>query len=226
VRSAARPGREVAAVRWYDATIPIHNELVGFPGDPPVRLHNDAASDPAFSLTHIDMSAHTGTHVDAPSHVIGGGAAVESLAIEALVGPAFVADATEISLCLDASALADLAIPAGCRRLILKTTNSRLWNRPAFDADFVSLTDDGARWLIEREVRLVGIDYLSISPAENPAPVHEALLAAGIVILEGLDLRDVPPGDATLLCLPLLLRGADGAPARVLIGRDDGDGPW
>lgn len=213
-------------MQWFDITTPVRDGMVVFPGDPPVRIRHSgpANADGPFAMTHLDLSAHAGTHVDAPAHVISGGPGVETLAIDNLVGPAFVADATNISLHLDAAALTTLAIPADCVRLILKTTNSRLWDRPVFSAEFVSLTDDAARWLIEHGVRLVGIDYLSVSPPENPAPVHEALLKSGIVILEGLDLRRVPPGPATLVCLPLLVPGADGAPARVLIGHDDGTG--
>jgi arylformamidase len=212
-------------MRWFDATIPIRDGMVVFPGDPPVRIGAGAPNgDAPLSVSHLEMSAHTGTHIDAPAHVVRGGPGIETIAIDTLIGPAFVADATDVSLHLDAAALTELAIPADCTRLVLKTANSRLWDRSTFSAEFVALTDDGAGWLIDRGVRLVGIDYLSVSPPENPVPVHEALLRAGVVILEGLDLRRVPAGAGTLVCLPLLLPGADGAPARVLIGHDDGAG--
>ncbi len=210
-------------MRWYDATVPIREGMVVFPGDPPVHVHRSGERGPdgSFNLSHLNMSAHSGTHVDAPAHVVPDGPGVESLALDVLVGDAYIADAQGTSLHLDAAAVEALDIPDGCERLILKTNNSRLWDAPAFDPNFVSITDDCAECLIERGIRLVGIDYLSVSPAHNPAPVHESLLRAGIVILEGLDLRGVPSGPCTLLCLPLLIPGADGAPARVLVGREE-----
>ena len=205
---------------WTDVSIPIRTGMPAYPGDPPVampRVASLAAGD-AFDVTHLSLSTHTGTHVDAPSHFIAGAAGVEGLDIDALIGRAFVADATRATSHLDAAALETLSIPAGCERLLLKTPNSRLWAWPQFEPDFIALTADGAEWIVDHGARLVGIDYLSIAPFADPAPVHRRLLAAGVVIVEGLDLRAVTPGERTLICLPLSIPGADGAPARVLLG--------
>ncbi|HZA04829.1 MAG TPA: hypothetical protein VE617_09700, partial [Propionibacteriaceae bacterium] len=120
---------------------------------------------------------------------------------------------------IDAARLDQLDIPAGSTRLLFKTTNSALWDDPSFVEDFVAMTADGAAALVERGVRTIGIDYLSIAPYDDPAPTHEVLLDAGVTIIETLDLRSVEPGPWQLTCLPLRIPGADGAPARALLSR-------
>ena len=135
---------------------------------------------------------------------------VDQLPLELLYGPALVRDLGRAEA-VDEAALEALDIPAGTRRLLLKSRNSLLWEDSAFRPDYVALTPGGARWL-------VGVDYLSIEAVGAPGfPVHHTLLGAGVVIVEGLDLREVPPGAYTLLCLPLRLAGGDGAPARALL---------
>ncbi|MEX2229489.1 MAG: cyclase family protein [Dehalococcoidia bacterium] len=211
-------------MHWIDVTSPIRPGMHAYPGDPVVAmsLASSLADGDGYDVTALTLGTHTGTHVDAPSHFIAGAPAIEALDLDALIGPAYVADAVSASGHLDAAALALLGVPEHAERVLLKTANSRLWDAPAFARDYVALTEDGARWLVDRAVRLVGIDYLSIAPYADPAPAHVALLSAGVVIVEGLDLRAVAPGDYTLVCLPLLIPGADGAPARVLLGRDEG----
>jgi arylformamidase len=130
-----------------------------------------------------------------------------------MLGPATVVDATSIEADLDAAALATLDLPEDPTRILLKTPNSRLWERDSFSRDFVRLTGSGARFLIDRGVQLVGIDYLSIGDEE----AHRELLGAGVTALEGLDLRQVEPGRYDLVCLPLRLEGSDGAPARAIL---------
>jgi arylformamidase len=142
---------------------------------------------------------------------------VDSIPLDALVGPAWVVDATHLERDIDLLALQSLDIPAGIERLLFRTRNSELWALPRFSRDFIGLTAEAARALVQRGVRLVGADYLSIAPADDPAPTHLELLQAGVVILEGLDLRGVPAGGYQLVCLPLLIEGADGAPARALL---------
>jgi arylformamidase len=144
---------------------------------------------------------------------------VDAVAVEALIGPARVVDATSATPMLDAATLAQLDIPAGTTRVLFKTTNSALWNDPSFVEDFVAVTADAAAALVEWGVRVVGIDYLSIAPYRDPAPTHEVLLRAGVAIIETLDLRSVEPGAWHLTCLPLRIPGADGAPARALLSQ-------
>jgi arylformamidase len=171
------------------------------------------------NVSRLDFGVHSGTHVDAPAHFIDGGAGIESVGLDVLVGPAVVAEARHVTGPFDRATIARLGIPAGTERLLLRSRNSDLWERPAFDGSFLGVTEDGARALIELGIRLVGADYLSIAPFGNPTPTHVALLSAGVVILEGLDLRSVEPGSYDLICLPLLIPGSDGGPARAIVRR-------
>jgi arylformamidase len=167
------------------------------------------------NVSRLDFGVHTGTHVDAPVHFIEGGASAESIDPAILIGPAHVVDATGIHEDIDGAALAALELPRA-ERLIFKTPNSRLWDHEAFSRDFIRFVESGARLLVERGARLVGIDYLSI----GDEGAHRVFLGNGVVPLEGLDLRRVEPGEYRLYCLPLKIVGSDGAPARVLLGAD------
>jgi arylformamidase len=206
----------------YDISLPISASLVVWPGDPPVSITAVAHLDRGdhATVSRLEMSAHTGTHVDAPAHFIQGGVGVDALDLSALVGLALVAEVREADA-LTADVLAELAIPLGAERVLFRTRNSNLWaqGKREFDEDFVAITEDGARWLIERGIRLVGVDYLSVGPFSAPRPTHQMLLQAGIVLVEGLNLSGIRPGIYQFMCLPLRIVGADGAPARaILIG--------
>ncbi len=207
-----------------DVTLPVAEGIVTFPGDPQYRMSRAAqlSAGDVCNLSRIDCGVHTGTHVDAPLHFLEGGAAVESLPLDALVGPAFVVDAREVTGHIDAATLEALEVPASARRILFRTPNSALWSRNEFVPDFVALAPDAAAVLADRGALLVGNDYLSVAPFGDPAPTHVALLSAGAVILEGLDLRQVEPGWHDVFCLPMPLVGADGAPARTLLRRRDG----
>ncbi len=209
-------------MQLVDVSVPIQSGMVTFPGDPAVVVERaqTMAAGATCDLTHLDLGAHTGTHVDAPAHFIEGAPGVDALLPEVLVGTAHVVDATSIDRHIDASLLAALDVPQGAERVLFKTPNSRLWREPAFSRDFLAIADDAASALVARGVRLVGIDYLSVAPFGNSGPTHRTLLGAGVVILEGLDLSAVEPGAWLLLCLPLLISGSDGAPARVFLARD------
>jgi arylformamidase len=161
------------------------------------------------NLTRVDLGAHSGTHVDAPLHFIDGAPASETLPLDVLVGPARVLDLTAAKR-LDAAAFEGVEL---AERVLLKTTNSELWARETFAEDALQLDGAAAQVLVDGGVRLVGIDYLSIGDPD----AHRVLLGAGVVPVEGLDLRGVEPGDYDLICAPLKLVGSDGAPARVLL---------
>jgi arylformamidase len=201
-----------------DVTVGIRPGMPVYEGDPPVQLiaHAAMAAGDLCNVSRLDLGAHTGTHVDAPVHFIPGAGGVETLPLAAMFGLAWVVDATGHTQDLDADAL---NLPPGAERVLLKTDNSRLWDLDRFSADYIGLTVEAAELLVARGVRLIGIDYLSIAPAADPAPTHLVLLRAGVVILEGLDLRRVEPGPYELRCLPLLVPGADGAPARAVLAR-------
>jgi arylformamidase len=199
-------------VRLIDVSVPIRPGMIVWEGDPAVSFEPAASleqGDPA-NLTRLELGSHTGTHVDAPLHFLAAGAGVDQLPLEALIGPALVVDVTGVARDVRA---ADLDIPAGTERLLLKTRNSRLWEREEFVAEHVTIAPDAAALLVERGLRLVGVDYLSVGSPET----HRILLGAGVVPLEGLDLREVEPGPYRLVALPLRLDGVDGAPARVIL---------
>ena len=204
---------------YIDVTLPIRPGMPVYDGDPAVSLERvtSLAAGGVCNLSRLDFGVHSGTHIDAPLHFIDGAPGVEGTPLDVLIGDACVVDATSVKGDIDATALSRLEVPAGCERVLFKTTNSRLWDQGVFSREFVGLSADAARELARRGVRLVGIDYLSIAPFAEPAPTHLALLEAGVVILEGLDLRRVRPGPYRLTCLPLLIEGADGAPARTLL---------
>jgi arylformamidase len=197
-----------------DISVPIRPGMVTYPGDPPVTLERVAsiADGDVANLSRLDFGVHSGTHVDAPVHFVDGAAGIDDVPLEVLVGPARVVDLTRAER-LDAPAFARLE---PTERLLLKTRNSELWSRTTFADDFLALTEDGARALLDAGVRLVGIDYLSI----GDEAAHNALLQAGVVAIEGLDLRGVEAGEYTLVCAPLKLVGSDGGPARAFLVRN------
>jgi arylformamidase len=201
-------------VEIIDISVPIRPGMVTYPGDPTVSLERvvSIADGGVVNLSRLDFGVHSGTHVDAPVHFIDGAAAAETLPLDVLIGKATVLDLTAAER-LDASAFNGVDLP---ERVLMKTRNSELWERETFADEFLALTEDGARALIDRGVRLVGIDYVSI----GDEAAHEALLGAGVVAIEGLDLRGVEPGEYQLICAPLKLVGSDGAPARTLLVRD------
>jgi arylformamidase len=210
-----------------DVTLRLRPGMPTYPGEEGPRLDfvkSRARGDPA-DVRRLTLALHTGTHVDAPGHFIDGGATVEALPLEVLAGPCQV---VSIDGDPDVSAAALAArFPAGRpvpERLLLRTRNSAaappLLLRDAFTRDFAAIAHDAARWLVDRGVRLVGIDYLSIEPFAAQEPrTHRILLEAGVVAVEGLELSRAAPGTYQLWCLPALLEGADGAPARVLLER-------
>jgi len=210
-------------MRIYDISLPLSPGMPVWPGDPQVLMNRvemmEAGAD--ANVTHLSMSVHTGTHVDAPYHFIGGEAAtVDQLSLKLLTGRAYVLHLPDIDL-ITADALDHADIPPRTRRLLFRTRNSDHWGNASreFQTDFVAISADGAQYLVDRGVKLVGVDYLSVAPYGDSTPTHRILLCAGTVIVEGLDLSGVSQGRYTLHCLPLKLVGCDGAPARaILIG--------
>src|SRR3990172_4154337 len=206
-------------MKVYDVSVPLRAGMPTYSGEPGPRLQFTkqlSKGDPA-TVSVLSLGSHTGTHVDAPSHFLDGAPGVDSLPPEALVGPAFVAEHGGESH-ITAADLDALGIPADCERLLFRRRGGRFWDDTEFHRDFIALAPDAARALAERGLRLVGIDYLSIErfqPERHEA--HETLLAGGLVILGGLDLRRVPPGEYLLVCAPLNVVGAEGAPARVFL---------
>lgn len=204
----------------YDITLTITPTLPVWPGDPPVRLTQPSHLERGdiCTITRLDMGAHTGTHLDAPAHFIRGGATAESLSLDVLIGPALVVDARGRGH-VTANVLETLVIPPGVQRLLLHTDNSAIWQRGemAFVEQFTAITADGAQWLVDHGIRLVGIDYLSVGSFDDGIPTHQILLDAGVIAVEGLNLSAIEPGDYQLICLPIKLGGSDGAPCRAVL---------
>ncbi|MGH2655300.1 MAG: cyclase family protein [Actinomycetota bacterium] len=207
--------------RIIDVSLGIGPDLLTWPGDPGVEVvpaARLARGDPA-NVSELRLGSHTGTHVDPPWHFIDGGATIDAVPLEVLVGPAVVADLRGAGA-VGPAELDALELPAGTERLLCRTRNSELWSRGRveFPPDYVAITPEGARWLVERDLRLVGVDFLSVERDGPPDfPVHRTLLGGGVVIVEGLDLSTVDPGPYTLVCAPLKILGGDGAPARALL---------
>jgi arylformamidase len=206
----------------YDISLTISPDSVHWPGDPDVILERVGKMEEGAesNVTRIEMSAHTGTHVDAPFHFIPGRETIDHLPLKTLTGRAYVLHLPEVDE-ITAAVLERSEIPPRTRRLLFKTKNSDYWSKKkaGFQKDYVGISADGANFLVERGVKLVGVDYLSVAPFTATGPTHEILLKAGTVVVEGLDLSSVSQGRYTLYCLPLKLGGADGAPARaILIG--------
>jgi arylformamidase len=210
-------------MRIYDISVPISEETPTYPGDPGVEISEWAAiaRGDAANVTLLHFGAHTATHVDAPAHVIEGAGRVPTLPLSVLVGEARVFEIPEDVEAIKAHHLS-LAELDGATRVLFKTRNSRFWTDTGtgFRTDYTYITPDAARLLVENGVRLVGIDYLSVE-AFKPAryETHQILLSNGVVIVEGLDLRDVAAGSYELICLPLKIAGGlgDGAPARAIL---------
>lgn len=209
-------------MRTYDISLTISPSLPTWPGDPPLQLERFARMEDGSSCNVTSLSAclHLGTHVDAPFHFIAGSpATVEKLPLNLLTGRAYVVEIPASVSLVTAQHLQDAQIPPRTRRLLIKTRNSALWKQPGlpFQKDFVAISADGAQYLVARGVDLVGVDYLSVAPFDDPVPTHQILLGAGMVVVEGLNLSEVSQGRYSLYCLPLKVAGADGAPARAIL---------
>jgi arylformamidase len=205
----------------FDVSLPIGPDLLTWPGDPGIEVRpakRISRGDPA-NVSELRIGTHTGTHVDPPVHFVDGADPIDAVPLEVLFGEAVVADLTGADS-IGPAELDALGLPDGTERLLCKTRNSELWPRLPVDFpdDYVAVTPEGARWCVERGLRLVGVDFLSVEKDGPPDfPVHHALLENEVIILEGLSLSLVEPGRYTLACLPLLIAGGDGGPARAML---------
>jgi arylformamidase len=205
-------------MKLIDVSVPLDANLPTYPGNTPFSIEamKRIAQGDSSNVSTLHLSAHAGTHVDAPRHFFDDGPGTESLPLELLVGRARVVEVTSRKgIGPDDLAAADLSEEL---RVLIKTQNSRLWGSAEFHGDYVGLTAAGAKHLIDRGIKLVGVDYLSVEEFKTAgAPAHHALLGGGAIVIEGLNLRDVKPGVYEMFCLPLRIVGSDGAPARVVL---------
>jgi arylformamidase len=202
----------------YDVTVPLSPEVPTYPGDPPFELRDThrIADGERYNATRLALGGHLGTHVDAPSHFIEGGATIDHLPFEILIGKARVVEVAARER-IDRSHLETFDLRDHIR-VLLKTRMSGQMLKPQVQEDYVYLTVDAARHLVHAGIKLVGIDYLSVDRfGSADYPSHHALLEAGVVIVEGLDLSEVAEGEYDMTCLPLRIAGAEAAPARVIL---------
>jgi arylformamidase len=207
-------------MKLLDVSVPLDAALASYPGNTPFTLEpiKRLARGDSSNVSTLHMSAHSGTHVDAPRHFFDQAPGAEGLPLEILCGRARVVElTTRKAITADDLARHDLSEDV---RVLIKTHNSRLWGSPEFHQDFIGVAESGAKYLVEHGIKVVGVDYLSVEAFKAPgAPAHHVLLGGGTIVIEGLNLRDVEPGHYELLCLPLLVVGSDGAPARVVLRR-------
>lgn len=208
-------------MKLIDVSVPLDALLPTYPNNTPFTLEpiKRMARGDSSNVSTLHMSAHTGTHVDAPCHFFDTGAGTEALRLDLLIGRARVIE-LDSRTGIAAEDLESLDLSDDIR-VLFKTHNSRLWGSPEFHTNYVGVTESGAKHLVAHGIQVVGVDYLSVEQFRNPgAPAHHVLLGAGTIVIEGLDLRDVGPGLYDMFCLPLRVVGSDGAPARVVLRSD------
>jgi arylformamidase len=207
-------------MKVYDVTLPITENMVVWPGAQPPKMkflgHVDNGDHNTSS--EVTFGTHTGTHLDAPLHFMKGGGTVGDLDINVLVGRARLFEAPSADR-LTAAVFESLNIPAGTERVLVRTRNSKRWaeGHTEFDTNYVAVTADGAQWLVDHGVRLIGVDYLSVAEYRDTSTPHHILLGANVIPLEGLNLTGVPTGEYLLAALPMPLADRDGAPMRVVL---------
>ncbi len=205
-------------MKIYDVSVPIHEGMHNYPGNQPYNSTRVLSMDDGAvaNLTSFTMSAHTGTHVDAPLHFIPDGRNMDEMDLGVLIGPAVVyqLDSEER---IERGDLEPLDLK-GVERVLFKTSNSGIWRNEGFQTRYIYIGGEAAQYLVDSGVKLVGIDYLSVQQhgSEDRSP-HTVLLGNEVVLLEGIDLSEVPPGNYQLVAFPLKLMGAEGAPARAVL---------
>jgi len=207
-------------MKLIDVSVPLEPSLASYPGNVPFTLEANKrlARGDSSNVSALHMSAHSGTHVDAPRHFFDEGLSTEALPLKMLIGRTRVIELrTRGGITADDLRTLDLAEDV---RVLIKTTNSRLWGDSTFHTDYVGITESAARYLVEHGIKVVGVDYLSVEVFKTPgAPAHHVLLGGGTIVIEGLNLRDVDPGVYEMYCLTLRIVGSEGAPARGVLRR-------
>lgn len=208
-------------MKIYDVTVPISENIPIFPGDPKVKIEvfSSLENGDSANVSQVFCCAHTATHVDAPSHFIEGGKKIDELDLDKLVGICRVVELDKNVMAITAEHVENLD---NVKRVLFKTRNSQFWNEfeKGFREDFTYIKPEAARILVDKGIKLVGIDYLSVDKSDSvDFPTHKTLLEKEVVIIEGLDLHEVSAGDYEIICLPLKIQGGtgDGAPARTVL---------
>lgn len=205
---------------WIDLSTPIHDDMLIFPGDPTFSWQQVIfiSKGDVCNLSRMEMGCHTGTHLDSPRHMLADGAIIEDFDINQLCGEAYVAEIiTDGDITADHLQHAD--IPSGVQRLLLRTKNTeRGLLNPPFEADFCAFDLSAAEWLVSKGIRFIGLDFLTIEHSPDQSfPVHKCMLGSGMAIIEGVATGHAPLGMVDLVCAPMRLLKAEGAPCRVLV---------
>ena len=210
---------EESSGKWIDITVTLHNGMVCWPDNLPfqIRRKSDMAQGEMYNLSEVSLGVHTGTHMDAPAHFVREGKSIDQIPLDIVVGRVRVIEIKD-GESIKPEELKQHNIQRG-ERILFKTRNSsKAWKTDDFATDAVYVSTEAGHFLAERGVKLVGIDYLSVAGYEvNAIEVHQALLAGGVWLLEGLDLSQVEPGWCDLFCLPLKIAGSEAAPARAIL---------
>ncbi len=211
-------------MKIHDITLTISPSIPVWPGDTNVWLERveKIENGDMDNLSQIKMGVHTGTHIDAPFHFVQDGIKIDELSLDTLIGPCQVIEvADEVDL-ITADVISKANISSNFPRILFKTRNSKHWlgENHGFDRNFVGISEDGATSLVKLGMKLVGMDYLSVAPFNSSKPVHDILLEADLILLEGADLSNITPGIYTLICLPIKLGETEGAPARAILIED------
>lgn len=204
----------------HDISVSLYNGMPVWPDSSGIGLFRTSKmeSGDECNISRLDCDIHVGTHIDAPYHFSTTGATVDKIQLEKLVGPAVVVHFPD-SKVITVQDLESVVLPEGISRILFRTRNSDLWEKEIteFRQDYVALTSDAAAWIVDKGFSLVGIDYLSIQRYGDDPTAHKILLDKDVVILEGLSLANIEPGTYELVCLPLKLKGVEGAPARAVL---------
>ena len=205
--------------RIYDISVPIRSGGLVYPGNPEIEiaLQQAVAKGAGANVSFIRFGSHTGTHADAARHFFDDGQTVDKIPLDRLIGSALLLGFPDDLRAVGAADLQKHDLK-GHTRVLLRTRNSALLSQKEFVRDYTYLAPDGAQYLVDKGVELVGIDYLSIEQFHSGHhKTHRTLLERSVVILEGLDLSVPAPGEYELICLPLRIEGCDGAPARAVL---------
>lgn len=206
---------------YIDVSVNVSSELPIWPGSPEIKFERnlDLDSGDIANDTTLNFSVHTGTHIDAPLHFMSQGKSVDQISLDILIGTAYVAEVPHHVDVVTVPVLESLEIPPQTQRLLLKTRNSDLWEAGSrqFEPSFVALTAAAAQWVVDHDIFVIGIDYLSIQRYADGPETHQILLSEEVVIIEGLNLSSITAGLYDLYCLPIKLKGIEGAPARVVL---------
>ncbi|MBT4207188.1 cyclase family protein [Candidatus Woesearchaeota archaeon] len=207
-------------MKIIDISVSIDDKLPLWPGSPLLQSSKILSIDKGDDVneTKIDMSVHTGTHIDAPLHFIQNGKSANSLPLDIFIGKVFVADVSETKE-ITADDIKKLDMPKGTSRILFKTSNSKLWEDGVreFQKDYVGVGESAAVWLADNNIKLVGVDYLSVTKFGNAKELHKILLNKQIVLLEGINLSNVESGEYKLVCLPLKIKGIEASPTRAVL---------